>query len=198
VESSSVKQNSPLALYAALAGASLWILTEILEMLAPTGHTALSLWLTTIWHPVLALGFWGLHKAQSSGKNTFSLVATIVVMTGLLAFAPLSVMYLHSGTDSFDAFIQQRPYFVAAGFLMAIGLVLFAAAMIRSRYYPAWMAYGVIGAFVLTAMKRLGGFPELLQHTGFILLSLIIIGMAAIALRKSAGGLLDTAVAAST
>ena len=153
-------------------------------MLAPAGHTPLSLWLTTSWHPVIAAGFWGLHKAQSPGKNSLSLVATVVVMIAFLAFAPLSVMFLNSGEASIDAFVEQRPFFKAAGLLMIVGLVLFAVAVLRSRYYHAWMAWGVIAAFVLVAMKTAGGLSELLQHVGFIILSLIVIAMATTALRK--------------
>jgi hypothetical protein len=159
-------------------------MTEILEMLAPAGYTPLSLWMTTIWHPIIAAGFWGLHKAQSPGRNTLSLAATVVVMIAFLAFAPLSVMFLDSGEASIEAFVEQRPLFKAAGFMMIAGLVLFAVAVIRSRYYPAWMAWGVITAVVLVAIKTAGGFPESLQHAGFILLSLMVIAMAMTALRN--------------
>lgn len=154
-------------------------------MLAPAGHTPFSLWMTTIWHPIIAAGFWGLHKAQSPGTNNLSLSATVVVMIAFIAFAPLSVMFLNSGEASIEAFLEQRPFFKAAGFLMIIGLVLFATAVIRSRYYPAWMAWGVISAVALVAVKTAGGFPELMQHAGFILLSLMVIGMALTAMRKT-------------
>jgi hypothetical protein len=170
-------------LYAAIAGAGLWIVTELLEMRAAGGHSPVSLWLTTIWHPILALGFWGLHKLQSPASNTLSLVATALVSIALLAFAPLSVMFLYSGAASLDAFVQQRLYFQVAGLLMVIGIVLFGAAMIRTGYYASWMGYGVLAALLLVVIRMMGQFPELLQHAGFIGLSLIIVGMALTGLR---------------
>ena len=166
-----------MTLYAAVIGAGLWIVTEILEMRSPAGHTPVSLWLTTIWHPLVAAGFWGLHKAQSPGRNTLSLAAAILVIVGFVAFAPLSVLFLDSGEPSLDAFTEKRPFFVVAGLVIAIGILLFSAATIRSRYYPAWMAYGMAGAFVLVLIKKAFGLPEAWQHAGFILLSLIIISM---------------------
>ena len=175
-----------MTLYAAVIGASLWIVTEILEMRSPVGHTPVSLWLTTMWHPFVAAGFWGLHKAQSPRKNTLSLAATILVMIGFIAFAPLSVLFLNSGESSLDAFTQERPFFAVAKLLVAIGILLFSAAIIRSRYYPAWMAYGLAGAFLLVLIKNALGLPETLQHAGFIILSLMIISMVVTAMSDRA------------
>ena len=170
-------------LYAAIVGASLWILTEILEMRAPVGHTPLSLWVTTIWHPILALGFWGLHQGQSPTRSPLSLIATSLVIVGLLVFAPLSVMFLYSKAVTLDTFMQQRPVFLVAGLLTVVGVVLFSLGIIRDRHYPTWTAYGILAALLLVVIKNAGKLPELVQHAGFIMLSLIIISMARFELR---------------
>lgn len=172
-------------LYAAIVGASLWILTELLEMRAPGGHTPLSLWVTTIWHPILALGFWGLHRGQSPARSPLSLIATSLVIVGLLVFAPLSVMFLYSKAVTLDTFVQQRPLFLAAGLLTVIGVALFGVASIRARHYPTWMGCGILAALLLVVIKTAGKLPEPVQHAGFIMLSLIIISMARFELRAS-------------
>jgi hypothetical protein len=165
-------------LYAAMFGASLWTLTEILEVLAPAGYTPLSLSLTTLWHPFVAAGFWGLHKAQSPRRNTLSLIGTIAIIAGFLVFAPISVMFLASGETSLSGFMDARPYVAAAGSLLILGIVTFAAAMLRSRFYPAWMAYALVAGFAAATIKKVAGLSESWQHAGFILVCATMIAMA--------------------
>lgn len=171
-------------LYAALLGAALWILTEVLEMASAKGSTPLSLWLTTLWHPILALGFWGLHKRQFPAKNVLSLAGAILLILSLLAFAPVSILILYSEVNTFSEFLEQNPGFQVAGLASVAGYILFGIAVIRSRFYPGWMGYALIGAMLLSVVQTFGGLPDVVQHVAFIALSLVVVGMASFALQQ--------------
>ncbi len=172
-------------LYAALLGASLWILTEVLEMASAEGSTPLSLWLTTLWHPILAMGFWGLHRGQSSMKNsTLSMAGVILIILSLLAFAPVSVMILQDpGLNTFADFMEQNPFYQLVGLVSLIGYILFSVAVIRTRFYPGWTGYALLFTVLLSLVQTAAGLPELFQHMAFIGLSLVIAYLAAFALQ---------------
>lgn len=174
-------------LYAAILGASLWIISEFLEMGSDKGSTPLSLWMTSIWHPILALGFWGLHKSQSPGKNTLSLIGVVLLIISFLVFAPVSIMILNSPVNSFSEFMEEHPFFQLFGLASVAGYILFGIAMIRTRYFPGWMGYCIIAAFLLGMAQAFAHLPELVQHVAFIGASLIIISMARFALLNKYG-----------
>lgn len=174
-------------LYAAILGAGLWILSEILEMSSINGSTPLSSWITTIWHPFLAFGFWGLHKSQSQSKNTLSLIGVIFLILSFIGFAPVSLMILNSPINTFSEFLQQNPMFQIFGLFSLVGYILFGAAMIRTKYFPKWTGFALIIAIVVSLIQTLGNLPELLQHIAFIGLSVVIIYMSVFALKNTNG-----------
>jgi hypothetical protein len=104
-------------------------------------------------------------------------------MASVATFVPLSVMFLYSKAVTLDTFMQQRPFFLVAGLLTIVGVVLFSLAIIRARHCPTWTAYGILAALLLVVIKNAGKLPELVQHAGFIMRSLIIISMARFKLR---------------
>lgn len=171
-------------LYAAILGAGLWIITEVLEMASPTGSTTLSLWMTTLWHPILALGFWGLHKSQAREKNTLSLVGALLIILSFLVFAPASLIMINASIDSFSAFLQQYPVYQVVGLVSLIGNLLFGIAMIRTRFYPAWMGFSFLLALLLGMVQNFAQLPEVVQHIAFIWMSIVIINMAFFGLYK--------------
>jgi prepilin signal peptidase PulO-like enzyme (type II secretory pathway) len=172
-------------LYAAVLGAGLWILSEILEMASLHGSTPLSLWVTSIWHPILAVGFWGLHKRQSPFKNTLSLIAVIFLILSFIGFAPVSLLILNSSVDTFSEFLQQNPGFQIFGIFSLGGYILFGAAMLRTKFYPGWMAYLLLFFIVLSAVQNFAHLSELVQHVAFIGLSAVVILMALYGLKNS-------------
>lgn len=171
-------------LFAAILGAGLWILTEILEMASATGSTTWSLWLTTLWHPIIAIGFWGLHKRQSLQRNLLSLVATLMLVISFIAFAPVSLMMLNSPIDTFSEFMQQNPVYTVFGLLNIIGYILFSVSIIRTRFYPSWMGFVLLLAVLITIMQNFGELAEIWQHVAFMAISLMIIFMALFGLQS--------------
>ena len=169
-------------LYAAILGALLWILSEILELTSLQGLTPWSLWMTSIWHPVLALGFWGLHKSQSPNKNILSLIGVILLILSFIGFAPVSLIILHSEVNTFSEFLKQNPMFQIFGLFSVLGYLLFGIAMIRTKYFPGWMGYALIIALALSVIQTFGRLPELLQHIAFIGLSAVLIIMSVFSL----------------
>lgn len=67
------------------------------------------------------------------------------------------------------------------------GYILFGIAMIRTRYYPGWMGYGIIATLLLSMAQAFAHLPELVQHVAYITASLIIISMARFALLNKYG-----------
>jgi len=176
-------------LYAAILAASLWILTEFLEMASPEGFTPLSMWLTTLWHPILALGFWGLHKSQSPKRNRLSLIGVLLLILSFIAFAPVSLMILNSTVvNSFPEFIQQNPIYQVFGLMSLIGYILFAISMIRTRYYAGWMGFVILLTVLLSVVQNFAQLAEIWQHVAFIITSLVIISMSVFALRQQTKG----------
>ncbi len=164
-------------LYAAMTGAALWIITEIIEMGSSDGSTTFSLWLTTLWHPILALGFWGLHKVQSEQKNTLSQVAVLMIILSLLAFAPVSLMILNGPEVTFSEFMREHPVYQVFGLVSIIGYVLFSISILRTRFYPSWMGFGLLLSILLAMVQTFGQLAEVIQHVAFIATSIVVINL---------------------
>lgn len=164
-------------LFAAIIGAGLWILTEFLEMASANGSTPLSLWLTTLWHPIIALGFWGLHKCQAPERNLLSLVGASMLIISFIAFAPVSLMILNSPINTFSEFLQENPIYTIFGLLSLIGYILFGVSIIRTRFYPSWMGFVLLLAVLLSMVQNFGKLAEVWQHVAFISVSLVVILM---------------------
>ena len=171
-------------LYLAILGAGLWILTEILEISSATGSTPLSLWLTSIWHPVLALGFYGLHRGQSFPRNLPSMAGVILIIISLLGFAPVSILMMQKSVATFPAMLEMYPILKTFGLVSVIGYAIFCISMLRTKYYPKWMAYALFACVLLALLQALAGLPEFVQHIAFISQSAVIISMAGFVLRE--------------
>ncbi len=171
-------------LYAAIFGAGLWIITEIIEMGSSAGATSLSLWLTTLWHPILAIGFWGLHKVQSPGKNMLSTIGAILIIVTLLAFAPVSMIIMSTSVSSFAEFMQQYPIYQVFGVLSLMGYIFFGISILRTRFYPSWMGFALMLSVLLAMVQTFGQLAEVLQHVAFMATSIVIINLALFGIRS--------------
>lgn len=154
-------------------------------MASPRGSTPLSLWITTIWHPILALGFWGLHKSQSPNKNILSLIGVTLLTLSFIGFTPVSLMILNSPVNNFSDFLQQNPLFQIFGVFSLAGNILFSVAVIRTKYFPNWIGYALIITIMVNVIQTFGKYPELLQHIAFIGLSIVIIFMSVFGLKNA-------------
>ncbi|MFZ1703257.1 MAG: hypothetical protein WAT79_02865 [Saprospiraceae bacterium] len=171
-------------LYSAIVGAGLWIFSEFLEMDSLHGSTPLSLWITTFWHPIIALGFWGLHLAQSPHKNTLSLVGTILLIVSFIGFTPVSLMILNSPVQTFSAFLNQNPGFQIFGICSLLGYILFGISVIKTKYYPFWTGHILILSIFLSAIQSMAELAEIWQHISFICLSCVVIFMSVFGLEN--------------
>ncbi len=171
-------------LYLAMIGAGMWILTEILEIFSETGSTPLSLWLTAFWHPILALGFYGLHRGHSFPRNLLSMAGVILIIISLLGFAPVPILMMQKSVTTFPAMLEMYPILKIFGLVSVIGYVIFSISMLRTKYYPKWMAYALIACVFLAMFQVSIGLPEIVQHLSFMTQSAVIISMAGFVLRE--------------
>lgn len=174
--------------YAAILGAGLWIITEFMEIASPTGSTSLSLWLTSLWHPILALGIWGLHRNQSRSSNLLSMIGAVCLIISFLGFAPASIMMANSDITTFPEFLEENPVFRFAGLFSLVGYILFGISLIRTRFYPRWVGFALIAAILLGLAQTFGHLPEIVQHVTFVAISLVFMVMALFGLRHLTTG----------
>ena len=57
-----------------IAAGMVWIFSEMLEIVMG-GRTPLTLWITAVFHLLMAVGIWGAYGSQAGGRGTLSLVA---------------------------------------------------------------------------------------------------------------------------
>jgi hypothetical protein len=173
-------------LLAVIIGAGLWTFTECMEIAADTEQSELSLWITMFWHPILAVGFWGLHKSQSSKKNSLSLIGVSIMIYSLILIAPGALVILYTPVESFDELLAYDHFFQALGLIFLAGVFLFGIAINRAKYYPRYVGFTMIILVLLILLQRFLNMSENVLHLTFILLNILLLRMAVYAMNHRA------------
>lgn len=130
-------------LYAALAAAGFWIISELLEIVTG-GYSPLIYWLTAAFHFLIAIGIWGVHAGQSNDKNRLSLTAAAITSAGyfIMVYPPIAVS--RSAGMTVAQFADANPVFAIAGLCAILGNMLFGIAVLRRKLYPVWTGVALV------------------------------------------------------
>ena len=167
-------------LYAVLAGAGCWIVSEIGEITGG-GFSAVSLAITLGAFLLLAIGIWGLHRSQPSGKNMLSLSGAVLTSLAFAIFALVSIQLMMSESTTEDA---EAPLFMVGALAMVVGVILFGISVIKTKYYPAWTGLGLIVLALISLTVGVLSLPVLIQNISNLILACILIYMGVHALKS--------------
>jgi hypothetical protein len=133
--------------YAAILGLTLWIISEIIELLV--GYNSTGYYLTAAFHILGGFGIWGLHLLQSKEKNIISLVGATLISISYFSIVYFPIQVMNSGL-SVSEFIEQNPVYKIPLFAYVIGHIIFGIAVLRTKYFPNWTGLILIlGAIIL-------------------------------------------------
>ena len=170
-------------LYLTIAGASCWILSEILEI-AVGGYSPLILLLTAAFHLLIALGIWGVHAGQSLEKTTLSPIAATITSIGylLMTYPPLVVSL--STTADIMTFMESHSAFKIAGMAAVLGTMLFGISVLRLKYYPTWTGIALIVCPPIMAAVLLRQGPMIVANVVIVVQSVAWVLMSRRAIRQ--------------
>ena len=170
-------------LYAVIAAAVCWILSEVLEI-ALGGRTASTLWLTAAFHFLIAFGIWGAYVGQADRKSTLSLIAAGMMSLGylLLVYPPLAVSQAPSITIT--EFMDVNLIFKLAGLLAVLGTILFGVSILRQKSYVAWTGVALVLCPVIFSAIMMSEGPELVAIVANLVESVALIVISVQALRS--------------
>lgn len=129
-----------------LAGALVWALSEILE-LVKGGFTPLNSTASALAFVLIALGVWALWRQPGQNRIGQSGIATLSI--GMVLFAVVAVQVVMSGAVN-DAEISDTPIFLAAGGLVSIGALLLGWWLIATSRFPKWVGIVLVAATLFT------------------------------------------------
>ncbi len=160
-----------------IAGAICWIISEILEIVHG-GYNPVILWLTVLFHLLAAVGIWGLHLGQAKGKNSLSFSGTALLSIGYLAFAAVPLIVIAGDFDGPAGVMEAYPAFRLFGAMSVIGILMFGAAVVKLRYFPAWAGIAFVMGSLVTFTILATHQSMLIANAANILVSVVLIKMA--------------------
>jgi hypothetical protein len=166
-----------------IAAGLVWISSEMLELVMG-GRTQLTLWITAVFHLMMAVGIWGAYGSQAGGRGTMSLVAAAMASLGyfVLIYPPIAVS--QDATLTIGGYIQGSIYFTIAANLAVFGTIAFGVSVWRTRSYPVWIAIALIVCPAVFTSVVLSDGPDLLANTVNVWQSLALIAIGRDGLRR--------------
>ena len=129
-----------------MAGALVWALSEILELLQG-GFTLLNSSVSALAFLLIGIGIWALWRP--SAQSRIGQAGVILLSAGMALFAIVAVQAASSGITS-DAEMAGTPIFLAAGALVSVGALLLAGWLIAASPYPKWVGAVLLAATLFT------------------------------------------------
>lgn len=161
-------------LFAAILGYLCWMVSEVVEIVQG-GFNPTVAYLTAAFHLFSGIGIWGLHLVQNRSKNTLSIIGTVMVSVSYLILVYLPIQVVHSGLTGTE-FVEANPMYKIPAFINVLGLVLFGAAVIRAKFFPAWTGAVIILGSIIFIVAMTNGF-QIVANINNIALSATIIYM---------------------
>lgn len=166
-----------------IAAGLVWISSEMLEVVMG-GRTPLTLWITAVFHLLMAFGIWGAYGSQAGGRGTLSLVGAVMASLGyfILIYPPIAVS--QSATLTISEYIGGSIYFRFAGMLAVFGTIAFGFSVWRTRSYPMWIGIVLMVCPAVFVSVLLAGGPDLVVITANVVQSIALIAMGRDGLRR--------------
>lgn len=120
-----------------IAGAGFWILSDIMELVLKENAPA-TLWLTALFHLLIAVGIWGAYLGQSTSGSRLSAVATLLISLGYFTFVYPQIAILQNPVMTFAEFLNTNPVFLLIGFISMLGMMLFGLSILIENTYEKW------------------------------------------------------------
>lgn len=139
------------------------------------GFNALVYYLTASFHLFSGIGIWGLHHVQNRSKNTLSAIGTVMVSLSYLTIVYLPIQVMNSGLSGSE-FVEANPLFMIPAFVNVFGLILFGAAVIRTKFFPAWTGVIVMLGSIIFIVAMTNGL-QIVANINNITLSMTLIYM---------------------
>ena len=126
---------------AATLAASLWILTEIMEIVSG-GFSPVQLTLTLIAFVILPFAVLGFHAAQASKGGRISLIGAVCFAGAFIVWSGVTMldMVLNTKTemDIIGGGDVQKILFGIGSLLTVVGSIVFGIAALRAEVFPRW------------------------------------------------------------
>lgn len=161
-----------LLIYVCLLGASMWIASEVAEMLS-NGFSSVSLSINIFAFTFLAIGWWGLDHIQTTG-NSMSWFGTIGLSAAFLIFTVISLQMFQTGNTQGAELSMLYMVGIAA---MIVGGILFGSSILKLDYFPKWTGILMILLIVVSLSGIALELPGIVQNISNILLSCTLIYM---------------------
>lgn len=131
------------------------------------------------------IGIWGLHRQQTQGeKSALSLIGTVFLSIGAIAFVVLSVQILQALHAGQPLDFVTSPAYMVAGACVGLGTILFGLSIVRINHFPRWAGILLmILPLANIATEVLLRTSEVRYYLNFILAG-VLIYMSAIAIRQ--------------
>jgi hypothetical protein len=143
-----------------VAAGAVWLLSEILEVVAG-GRTAATLWLTALFHLLLAIGIWGAYLAQPGARSPLSRLGVAAASVGYLVLILPPILVAQSASLDLPAFMSAHAWASLAALLAVLGTVAFGVAILRGRSYPGWIGALLVACPLALAIGMAAGAPDL-------------------------------------
>ncbi|GMQ24646.1 hypothetical protein Aoki45_13280 [Algoriphagus sp. oki45] len=168
-------------LYAGILGFSFWLVSEVMEMIE--GYTPTVYYLTAGYHFLAGIGIWGLHKAQSPGKNPLSQLGALLALIAYLGLTFFPIQVMNSGM-SIPEFLEAKPLYKVPGAVWFVGMILFGISVRNTRFFPSWTPLVFISGTLLFTAGPLLGLPTLLVNCTNSLFAITVIYMCLFGLKQ--------------
>lgn len=124
-------------LFAMILGSICMIGSQIMEIL--TGPSVPSTAINMSAFIFFTIGIWGIHQQQTQQeKNKLSLLGTLLLTIGGLAFVALSIQIMQALPEKQPIEFVETPVFMIAGICIGLGTILFGLSVMRINYFPKW------------------------------------------------------------
>ncbi|WP_127522475.1 hypothetical protein [Mesorhizobium sp. Z1-4] len=129
-----------------MAGALVWALSEVLELLQG-GFTPLNSGVSAVAFVLIGIGVWALWRERA--QNRLGQAGIAMLSIGMVLFALVAVQVMSSGITS-DAEIADTPIFLLSGGLVSIGALLLGWWLVAASPFPKWIGAILVAATLFT------------------------------------------------
>jgi hypothetical protein len=172
-----------LAGLAAIVFPTLYVASDVMELLAGTLYTA-QLWVTYLGEAGVPFFMLGLDAYQQPRAGLLGLCGAVAYGASFVGFSATVLYPLVTGVrDADQVFAAFGAIYTAHAVLALVGGIMFGVAVLRARVYPAWSGIAVIVGLLLSLLLIQLELPEAIQTSGTALRSVGFVAMGVSCLR---------------